>query len=282
MQHSDLQPGAWPRRLLPGLAGTCALANLAAWYFAVGNGPALLALNLLCAAALAWHALRPAAPQALAAQLLAVREHERQRLGRDLHDELGQLLGFCRLRLEWLGKRLGTELQAPAQEINAALAEALEKMRDISSLLNPRQLASLGLEASLRSHLLRALAGTSLQWSLQCRQGLNGLDEAMAVAVFRIVQEAASNTLRHAQARHLSVQLERQAQGLALALSDDGRGFDGAAALAQGRGLAGIRERAQALGGHLRVASAPGQGCRLSVLLPWPKPRAARAGREAP
>ncbi|MCZ7019423.1 hypothetical protein OH415_27275, partial [Salmonella enterica] len=83
------------------------------------------------------------------------------------------------------------------------------KVRDVSAILNPRQLTSLGLEASLRAHLLKTLANTPVHWSLECQQRLTGIPEEMAVAAFRITQEAVTNMLRHAQARNLLVRLQR-------------------------------------------------------------------------
>src|SRR5450830_701004 len=93
------------------------------------------------------------------------------------------------------------------------------KVRDVSAILNPRQLASLGLEASLRAHLLKTLENTPIHWSLECQQRLTGIPEEMAVAAFRITQEAVTNMLRHAQAHNLLVRLQRLPQGLSLFIS---------------------------------------------------------------
>ncbi|MNJ55666.1 Signal transduction histidine-protein kinase/phosphatase DegS [compost metagenome] len=145
-------------------------------------------------------------------------------------------------------------------------------MRDVSAILNPRQLASLGLEASLRAHLLRTLENTNVNWSLECRQRLGGVPEDMAIAAFRITQEAVTNMLRHARAGNLRVGIQRLPEGLSLTINDDGQGFTPASNPADEgqRGMAGMAERASLLGGKLSVCSQPGQGTRIQALFPWP------------
>jgi len=214
-------------------------------------------------------------PQELADRLLEVQENERHRLSRELHDDIGQLLTAAKLQSEWLKRRMPDEMQGQCSVLCDTLEETLTKVRDVSAILNPRQLASLGLEASLRAHLLKTLANTSVHWSLECHQRLTGIPEEMAVAAFRITQEAVTNILRHAEAKNLLVRLQRRPQGLTLLISDDGQGF--APAVDPGRegqrGMAGMRERIDQLGGTLAVTSEPGKGTQIEALFPW-APRA--------
>jgi signal transduction histidine kinase len=214
-------------------------------------------------------------PQELADHMLQVQETERHRLSRELHDDIGQMLTAAKLQSDWLQRRAPQELQPHCDMLNSILDETLAKVRDVSAILNPRQLTSLGLEASLRAHLLRTLADTQVLWSLECHQRLAGIPEEMAVAAFRITQEAVTNMLRHAQAKNLLVRLQRQPEGLALSISDDGAGFSPAQHPAQQgqRGMAGMAERASLLGGDLTVDSAPGKGTHIHALFPW-APRA--------
>ncbi|MFS2072113.1 sensor histidine kinase [Pseudomonas sp. CT11-2] len=214
-------------------------------------------------------------PQELADRLLEVQENERHRLSRELHDDIGQLLTAAKLQSEWLKRRLPEELQGQCSVLCDTLDETLTKVRDVSAILNPRQLTSLGLEASLRAHLLRTLANTSVNWSLECHQRLTGIPEEMAVAAFRITQEAVTNMLRHAEARNLLVRLQRLPQGLTLLISDDGLGFEPVADPAREgqRGMAGMSERIDQLGGTLTVTSEPGKGTQIEALFPW-APRA--------
>ncbi|ONH52244.1 two-component sensor histidine kinase [Pseudomonas cedrina subsp. cedrina] len=214
-------------------------------------------------------------PQELADRLLQVQENERHRLSRELHDDIGQLLTAAKLQGEWLKRRLPEDLQSQCTVLCDTLNETLAKVRDVSAILNPRQLASLGLEASLRAHLLKSLEHTPVCWSLECQQRLTSIPEEMAVAAFRITQEAVTNMLRHAQARNLLVRLQRLPEGLSLSICDDGQGFSPAAnpGLEGQRGMAGMFERVDQLGGTLSVSSQPGQGTRIDALFPW-APRA--------
>ncbi|EXF92655.1 sensor histidine kinase [Pseudomonas fluorescens HK44] len=214
-------------------------------------------------------------PQELADRLLEVQENERHRLSRELHDDIGQLLTAARLQSEWLKRRQPEELQSHCALLCDTLEETLTKVRDVSAILNPRQLTSLGLEASLRAHLLKTLANTAVNWSLECHQRLTGIPEEMAVAAFRISQEAVTNMLRHAQAKNLLIRLQRLPQGLALFISDDGLGFSPATHPGREgqRGMAGMSERVEQLGGTLSVISEPGKGTQIEVLFPW-APRA--------
>lgn len=214
-------------------------------------------------------------PQELAKRLLQVQENERHRLSRELHDDIGQLLTAAKLQSEWLKRRLPDELQSQCTVLCNTLNETLAKVRDVSAILNPRQLASLGLEASLRAHLLKTLENTPVHWSLECQQRLTGIPEEMAVAAFRITQEAVTNMLRHAHARNLRVRLQRLPEGLSLSICDDGQGFVPAINPSHEgqRGMAGMAERIDQLGGTLSVSSQPGAGTRIEALFPW-APRA--------
>jgi len=211
-------------------------------------------------------------PAELAGRMLKVQEQERQHLSRELHDDIGQLLTAAKLQLQWLQRRVPDDLQAHCGGVCHTLEDTLGKVRNVTALLNPRQLASLGLEACLRAHLVRTLQSTELHWSLECQQRLGGINEEVAMAAFRITQEAVTNVLRHAQASNLVIRLERRADGLGLSIQDDGLGFTPAAnpAAVGQRGMAGMRERATAHSGALVIDSQPGSGTRIEVVFPWP------------
>lgn len=257
-----------------------ALGSLAIYCLSTPLPLALLVLNMAAlACVLVQHRLSRKSikfePQELADRLLKVQENERHRLSRELHDDIGQLLTAAKLQSQWLKRRMPEELQTQCSALCDTLEETLNKVRDVSAILNPRQLASLGLEASLRAHLLKTLGNSSVNWSLECQSRLTGIPEEMALAAFRITQEAVTNILRHAEAKNLLVRLQRQPQGLMLSISDDGLGF--APATDPGRegqrGMAGMSERIDQLGGTLRVTSEPGKGTQIEALFPW-APRA--------
>ncbi len=219
-------------------------------------------------------------PAELAERMLKVQEDERQHLSRELHDDIGQLLTAATLHLKWLQRRMPDELQGHCDALRSTLDDTLGNVRNVSALLNPRQLASLGLEASLRAHLVRTLANSGVHWSLACNQRLGGIDEAVTMAVYSITQEAVTNMLRNAQARNLVIGLQRTPEGLALSIRDDGRGFVPARDPAEAgqRGLAGMQERVTALQGSLAVSSQPGQGTHIEAVFPWP-PRTQQRAR---
>jgi signal transduction histidine kinase len=262
------------------LCSCAAVANLVIYCLASTLPTALLVLNM-AALACTWiqygytRTSIEFQPQELADRLLEVQENERHRLSRELHDDIGQLLTAAKLQNEWLKRRLPEDLHSHCAALGATLDETLAKVRDVSAILNPRQLNSLGLEASLRAHLLKTLENTPVHWSLECQQHLSGIPEEMAVAAFRVTQEAVTNILRHAQAQNLLVRLQRLPQGLSLLISDDGRGFAPAANPgAQGqRGMAGMSERIAQLGGTLKITSQSEQGTQIEALFPW-APRA--------
>lgn len=254
--------------------------NTGAWLFAIGQPWQLALLNALAFVSLGYCMSRPDRtiefqPQELADHMLQVQENERHRLSRELHDDIGQMLTAAKLQSDWLQRRAAPDLLPHCSMLNNILDETLAKVRDVSAILNPRQLTSLGLEASLRAHLLRTLVDTPILWSLECQQRLAGIPEEMAVAAFRITQEAVTNMLRHAQAKNLLVRIQRRPEGLALHICDDGNGFTPADNPGQQgqRGMAGMHERAILLGGQLTVESEAGQGTHIRALFPW-APRA--------
>lgn len=288
---SALARGPWSlplvRRLaLAGAAIACMTIDGYAWATAMPFGTGLFLANLgfiLLLSSMAWAGIQADGaialrPEELAGQIALAREGERERLGRELHDDIGQLLTAARLQLDWLGRRMPSSLAAPLSTLRDTLGESLNKVRNVSALLSPHQLAALGLEASLRQHLCKGLANTGLSWSLECRQRMDGLPEGMSIAAFRIVQEAVTNLLRHAGASNLWIEIGRAPHGLVIRITDDGEGFD-TLAVPPGRGLAGMAERAQALRGHVKVVSAPGSGTRIEALLPWPDRATRRAAR---
>jgi hypothetical protein len=185
----------------------------------------LLALNM-AALACVWIQYRLSRksikfqPQELADRLLEVQENERHRLSRELHDDIGQLLTAAKLQSEWLKRRMPQELQDQCAVLSETLDETLNKVRDVSAILNPRQLTSLGLEASLRAHLLKTLANTPVNWSLDCQQRMTGIPEEMTVAAFRITQEAVTNPGKESArapataARGLDVSDQRRRPGI--------------------------------------------------------------------
>lgn len=217
--------------------------------------------------------------RALAARLQAVREDERGRIARQIHDELGQGLTALKMDLAWLGKRAPRPNQAVRDKLGAMrrfLDATLNSVRRLSAELRPGALDTLGLVAAMEQHLAEFQARTGLRCALRAPPEESALGPEGATAVFRIFQEALTNVARHARATRVQVRLFPEAGRVVLEVKDNGRGIApedqrGTKAL----GILGMRERATLLGGDVLLAGAPGRGTTLRAWLPL---RGAAAG----
>lgn len=206
----------------------------------------------------------------LAAFLQTVREEERTRIARELHDELGQALTALRMDLGWLRGKCGS-LAAPASERVAAALGVVEQsivsLRRISEDLRPAMLDSLGLAAAVEHHADQFSQRTGISCRLDMNREEFDLPGNLATTVFRIVQEALTNVARHAEAKQVRIALTQSDDHMDIQVEDDGRGFD-AADEKKTFGLLGMRERIAMFGGTLEIDSAPGRGTRISGRLP--------------
>ena len=213
-------------------------------------------------------------------QLATYRENEREqeyrRLAREFHDELGQLLTSARMQLQWLEGRVGDDqaTRGALVAIETIIGEAYRSVKSIAAELRPPAL-NLGLPAAIEWQAARVLTPAGLQFTVALAPVAESLPDAIATALFRIVQEAFTNVLRYAKARSVHVSLRADGGQLILSVADDGCGFDPAAVAAgEHFGLVGMRERVAALHGTLDIDSAAGEGTRITVHLPLPAPPA--------
>jgi PAS domain S-box-containing protein len=218
----------------------------------------------------------------LSAHAEAVREEERTRIAREIHDELGSLLVALRMDVNWLDRRLGEQapLQGKCQAMGALIDTAVDKVGRIINDLRPSILDHQGLWAAMEWQALELLGAAELQHDLQIHVAAgvappDGPDgERWAIAVFRIFQEMLSNVVRHARASAVQLRLYVDAPPspvLYLSVSDDGRGA-AAGELDHPRsyGVMGMRERAGHWGGTLDIRSRPGQGTTVRLTMPLP------------
>jgi PAS domain S-box-containing protein len=211
----------------------------------------------------------------LARRLQAVREEEQARLAREIHDELGQALTGIALEVGWLRHRLERtrtarhtpgvsreELGAKLDELAAAVEGGLAAVKRLALELHPL-VVDLGLGPAVQWQVETVCRRGGLEWELDLGE-LGAVPPTCATVVFRVLQEALTNVVRHAGARRVRVELHRRGHSLALAVEDDGRGFDpGQRGL--GLGLVAMRERAQVCAGTVEVRTAPGAGCRVTL-----------------
>ncbi len=208
----------------------------------------------------------------LSGHLVTTLEDERRRIARELHDEAGQLLYALRLHLDVLARSIPDdqlELLEQTGALRLLAEEARLKIRALSHELRPATLDELGLVPALRQLITDFGAQGKLQATFDTTGAMDRLGSRIETACYRIVQEALTNTMRHAQARHVCVRLQADEGQVRLEIADDGQGFNpGRLQSHAGVGLLGIRERAAGLHGELAIESAPGHGTRLVVSVP--------------
>jgi signal transduction histidine kinase len=210
--------------------------------------------------------------RSLAARLQSIREEERSKIAREVHDVLGQALTGIKMDATWILTRLSeneTKLVARAKSMLALIDSTVQMVRRIATDLRPGLLDNLGLVAAIewQAGEFQARNGITCRVNTNLRDATIASDAA--TAVFRIFQETLTNVARHAQATVVSVDLGEQEGRIILQVADNGRGID-LAEITQSKsiGLLGMRERAAILGGELAISGAPGQGTTVVLSLP--------------
>ncbi len=210
----------------------------------------------------------------LSAAMESIREEERTRIARELHDDLGQQLTGLRMNLSWIRNRLRTdqpELLDKVLALQKQIDMAVGSVRRITAELRPLMLDDLGLFAAVNWLVEDVEKKTGLEFDLVLDEVEPELDEETASALFRILQESLTNVVRHAEASGVQVSLMRSEAQLVLKVVDDGRGMEPAdRSKPRSFGLIGIRERAYILGGSVRIESEPDRGVTIEVAVPVP------------
>lgn len=206
-------------------------------------------------------------------RLLSIQEEEQERIARDLHDGIGQSLTALLMRLRLL----------QAEPVPPAVAGQLEALREIVSSTvdelrrmvregRPPVLGDLGLQPALQQRLTCFAEGAAFAITFNWQLPPASRPPAdVETAVYRIVGEAVTNAAKHAEAGQVQITIDRVAGGVRARVSDDGRGFSRQAAATSDRqsfGILGMRERAAAMGGSLRVESQPGRGTIVEAIIP--------------
>jgi two-component system, NarL family, sensor histidine kinase DevS len=197
--------------------------------------------------------------------LLDGQELERKRLARELHDETGQALASILLGLKSIERQVGTE---PVATIRELVSSALDDVRRLTVELRPPALDDFGLEAALErlTSVLATRSGLDIRMSITLPE--HALPDAEQTALYRIVQEALTNVVKHAGARSVSIVVTPAGGTLRLVIEDDGSGFEPERVRPDALGLVGMRERVAVLDGSVKVESAPGAGTTIMVELP--------------
>jgi PAS domain S-box-containing protein len=214
--------------------------------------------------------------RALAGRLIVSQEEERQRIARELHDDLSQKIAVLNIDVDRLSHQLRTsEHQTWLRRISAQVAEVAEHLHDLSYELHPARLQTLGLLESLRVmcsefshqrniHVTFTAADSELPMVI---------DPAVSLCVYRITQEALHNIARHSRADEASVRLSYEGRNLCLQIADGGVGFEPHSSRHTGLGLVSMRERVGMLNGKLAIHTAPGRGTRIVARIPLAVPQ---------
>lgn len=209
--------------------------------------------------------------RALAAHSESVREAERTRIAREIHDELGQMLTGLKYDVAWLEKKAGEkpEITQRLREMAEQLQLTMDTVRRIAAELRPGVLDELGLIAAVEWQVRDFEQRTGLAARFEAATSERTLAREAATAMFRVLQEGLTNVARHAHATTVKVSLRDQGKELVLEIQDDGRGIaDGELKRADSFGLMGMRERIEALRGHCEILGAPGGGTTIRARVP--------------
>lgn len=215
--------------------------------------------------------------RSLAAHGEKVREEERTRIAREIHDELGQMLTGLKMDLSWIGKRLPQiadetmrqSLSDKAKSMSELLDHMVKTVRKISAELRPGVLDDLGLVPALEWQAREWQARTGIECSVESNLGERSVPAEHGTALFRIFQETLTNVARHAQATHVRALLGLEQDWLVMEIKDNGRGIsDDEQRQTKSFGLLGMKERATMLGGKWSIRGVPGNGTTVSVRIP--------------
>jgi two-component system sensor histidine kinase UhpB len=201
-----------------------------------------------------------------ARRALLVQEGERQRIARELHDEVGQTLTGVMLQVEGLAGRIPEELREQLDELRETARHGTEEVRRIARRLRPEALEDLGLESALAA--LAAAIGDQAHLRIERRlePGLP-LSQEQELVVYRIAQEALTNVARHADATEVQLHLERTSGRAILTVRDDGGGLP-PGAFRSSQGIRGMRERAMLIGAQLTIEEPAAGGTEVQLSIP--------------
>ncbi len=210
----------------------------------------------------------------LSSNLQNVQEEERARLAHDIHDELGSILVSAKMDLSWVYSRLKERDPVLSQKLARAMGsldEGVDIKRRIIEDLRPTVLDSLGLAAAIEWYVNHIVQRGNLKCEVSINPADTQLPSAISIALFRVLQEALTNILRHAKAANAWIALQHERGGLRFEIRDDGIGLrHGSEQKRLSHGILGMRQRITSLGGDFQIGSGPGTGTTIRIFVPLP------------
>lgn len=212
--------------------------------------------------------------QDLTAKLLAAQEGERQRIARDLHDDVSQRLAALVLDVVSLEQRppvLPELVPAALEPVREQLEQLSDDIHNLAYALHPSLLQHAGLQPAIEDHIHHVTARTGLRITLQAGEIPGSLPLDQSTCLFRVLQESLRNVVKHAHATEITVRLRGSSNGIGLSVTDNGKGFDAIdqSAHQRGLGLVSMQERLRLLQGFLRVRSSPADGTQVCAWIPF-------------
>jgi len=220
----------------------------------------------------------------LSLHLLRIQEDERRRIGRDLHDSLGQSLSLLKMKLDMLDRAISARKIEGAKETvsesSSLAAEAIKEVRTISYLLYPPMLEETGLKSAILWYVEGFTKRSGIEVTLDADPGFGRLPRDAELAIFRVLQEGLINVHRHSESSVARIRLLRRGGVAVLEIEDQGKGIPQFEEGAQdwrgslGVGIRGMDERMRQIGGSLEI-NTTGEGTKLTAMVPWGEPKAA-------
>jgi signal transduction histidine kinase len=216
--------------------------------------------------------------QRLSERLVDAQETERRSISRELHDEIGQALGVLLVDIGRLSSTLPhdrPEMKTQLDSMKSVAERTFQAVRNIALLLRPSMLDDLGLVAALEWQGREVSRRSEIEVTVESENVPEDLPDEYRICIYRLVQEALNNAVRHSGARNTKVTVEHSAERITVRVRDDGRGFD--PNRTRGLGILGMEERVKRLAGTFTVESRPGQGATVTAELPFPPPAGAHS-----
>jgi signal transduction histidine kinase len=209
--------------------------------------------------------------QLLSARLVDVQESERRTISRELHDQVGQALGALMVDLGRFSNLISKdrpEVRAQLDNMKSVAERTFQEVRNIALLLRPSMLDDLGLVAALEWQGREVSRRSDIEVDVQSEIVTDDLPDEYRICIYRLVQEALHNAVRHSGAKNAKVTVRQSGKSIRVEVADDGRGFD--PQHTRGMGILGMEERVKRLGGTLAIESSPGHGASVIAELPLP------------